>query len=446
MSNPNATIAESRDTPLELTYVPVSNLAPYVNNPRTHSKAQIKQVARSIETFGFTNPILVDSAGGVIAGHGRLEAAKLLGLKTVPVVRLSDLTEAQKKAYIIADNRLAELAGWDQEILAIELQGLMDLEFDMELTGFEIPEIDLILSDKTAAGLCEADDVVAPDTRSDAITQPGDLWELGHHRLYCGDATQLESYKRLLGDRKAQMVFTDPPYNVPIDRHVCGNGQYKHREFAMASGEMSSEEFEAFLRTVCQAMARYSQSGSLHFICMDWRHMSELLAASQAVYHEFKNLCVWNKDNGGMGSLYRSKHELVFVFKQGDAPHINNVELGKHGRYRTNVWDYPGVNSFNTDKSDSLALHPTVKPIALVADALLDCSNPKGLVLDPFGGSGTTLLAAEKTRRHAALMELDPHYCDVIIRRYQTMTGKEAVLQRTGQSFDQLQSTDNGEV
>jgi len=420
---------------LSISYQHVDRLTPYSNNPRTHSKKQLAQLASSIEEFGFTNPILVDDTGGVIAGHGRLEAAKMMGIDKVPTVLLADMSEAQKKAYIIADNRLAENAGWDENILAIELQGLIDVGFDVELTGFDIPEIDILLSEPDGNTLSEDDEFDSPDASTPAVTQPGDLWLLGNHRLLCADATDPASYQRLLGDEKAQMVFTDPPYNVPIDKHVCGNGQIKHREFAMASGEMSPAHFTAFLQTVFEALAGHSKSGSIHYICMDWRHIGELLSAAESVYTELKNLCVWNKDNGGMGSLYRSKHELVFVFKHGKRQHINNVELGRHGRYRTNVWDYPGANSFHTKQEDSLALHPTVKPVTLVADAILDCSRPKGLILDPFGGSGTTLLAAEKTQRVAALMELDPHYCDVILRRFEDLTGISVRLEATGQNF-----------
>ncbi len=422
---------------LEITYECVPSLKPYKNNPRSHTKKQIQQIAKSIEEFGFVSPILIDEDKGIIAGHGRLDAAKLLGLSTVPCVRLSEMTDAQKKAYIIADNRLAEIAGWDEELLAVELQCLINLDFKVELTGFETPQVDLIISNTGSAELSDENTFEPPDQNLPSVTQPGDLWQLGRHTLFCGDATRPESYKRLLGNKKAQMAFTDPPYNVTINNHVCGNGKIQHREFAMASGEMSEAEFTQFLNKAATLMCRHSHEGSLHFICMDWRHINELLNATELAYSEFKNLCVWNKDNGGMGSLYRSKHELVFLFKKGDTPHINNIELGKHGRYRTNVWDYPGVNSFKTDLNESLALHPTVKPIELVADAIKDCSKIRGLILDPFGGSGTTLLAAEQTNRTAALMELDPYYCDVIIKRYQSMTDENALHIASNQTFKQ---------
>lgn len=420
---------------LKISYLEISTLSPYKNNPRTHTKAQIKKIARSIQEFGFTNPILIDDSNGIIAGHGRVLAAKELGMTSVPTVKLSQLSEAQKRAYIIADNRLAEDAGWDNELLTIELQGLLEIEFDVALTGFEIPEIDNLLHVVEPDYPEENSPIEPPDRTQPAITQPGDLWQLGRHTLFCGDATDPRSYRRVLGKRTAQMVFTDPPYNVPINHHVCGNGSITHPEFAMASGEMSSSEFIVFLSKVVSCLTTHSVNGSIHYLCMDWRHIDELLSATEKHYSEFKNLCIWNKDNGGMGSLYRSKHELVFVFKNGTAAHINNIELGKHGRYRTNVWDYPGVNSFKTSKSDTLALHPTVKPINLVADAILDCSKPHGLILDPFGGSGTTLLAAEKTDRNAALIEIDPHYCDVTLRRFQERTGIEPIHLQTQEAF-----------
>jgi hypothetical protein len=235
------------------------------------------------------------------------------------------------------------------------------------------------------------------------------------------------------------MVFIDPPYNVPINGHVSGLGKVKHRDFAMASGEMSEARYVGFLGTCFGYLIGHSVNGSIHFICMDWRHSFELLSAARPIYSELKNLCVWNKDNGGMGSLYRSKHELVFVFKNGSATHINNVELGRHGRNRTNVWDYAGVNSLRDGRLEELAMHPTVKPVALVADAILDCSKRGGIVLDCFGGSGTTLIAAEKTGRRGYLMELDAAYVDVAIRRFQKLTGKQATHGETQRTFADLE-------
>ena len=316
-------------------YQATSALKPAAHNPRTHSQQQIQQIAESICAFGFTNPILVDEQGEVMAGHGRLEAAKLLGLRQVPTICMGDLSAAQKRAYVIADNRLAELAGWDEELLAIELQSLttIDLDFDIEIVGFQTAEIDTLIAGLNDAGSNdEADRLPEIDEATPPITRPGDLWLLGRHRLLCADATQTDSYRRLMDGETAQMVFTDPPYNVPIDGHACGLGAVKHAEFAMAAGEMSEAEFTTFLTTVLGQMASHSSHGAIHFVCMDWRHLLELLMAARTVYEELKNLCVWNKTNGGMGSLYRSKHELVAVFKLGRGAHINNVKLGVHGR------------------------------------------------------------------------------------------------------------------
>ncbi len=419
----------------QIKYVPIESLAPYKTNARTHSDKQISQIAQSMKAFGFTNPVLIDETSTIIAGHGRVKAAQQLGLKEVPTLLISHLSEAQKRAYIIADNKLALNAGWDKEILAIEFQCLLEHEevIDLGLTGFEMAEIDLIVLEQEGEGAAAEDTV--PEPAEKAISQLGDLWHLGGHRLYCGNSLEADSYKALLAGQKASMVFTDPPYNVKVDGHVCGSGKIKHREFAMASGEMNAAEFQAFLKQVFQQLAQYSTDGSIHFICMDWRHVGELINAGNEVYSEFKNLCVWNKDNGGMGSLYRSKHELIFVFKNGTAPHINNVELGKHGRYRTNVWDYAGINTMRKGRMDELAMHPTVKPIALCADAILDCSNRGDIVLDAFGGSGSTLMAAERVGRKAYLIELDPLYVDTIIRRWEKKTGKSATLASTNQTF-----------
>ncbi|MGF7175273.1 site-specific DNA-methyltransferase [Azospirillum doebereinerae] len=423
-------------TALTIEYRSLASFLPRERTPRTHSKKQIRQIADSITAFGWTNPILIDGDGRVVAGHGRLAAAKLLGIDSIPTICLSDMTQAQLRAYAIADNRLAENAGWDRDLLAIEFRYIAELDasFDLPLTGFDLGDIEFMLDGETVAN--DRDDAVPdPDSTRPAVSRPGDLWQLGPHRLLCGDARDPEAYRRLLEGRTAQMVFTDPPYNVPIDGHVCGGGSVHHDEFIMASGEMDEAQFTSFLTTVLRNLAAHSQDGSIHYACMDWRHIGELLAAGRAAYAELKNLCVWNKDNGGMGSFYRSKHELVFVFKNGTAPHINNFELGQNGRYRTNVWDYPGANSLKAERMEELRMHPTVKPVALVADAIRDCSHRGGLVLDPFAGSGTTLMAAERTGREACVLELDPRYVDTIIRRWQTASGQDAVHADSGETF-----------
>ena len=403
---------------LNIVYQTCQDLAPASRNPRTHTKKQILQIVKSIQEFGFTNPILVDKNNIVIAGHGRLEAAKLLNMTHVPTICLGELSEYQIRAYIIADNKLAENAGWDAELLGLELQYLskLEIDFDISVIGFETAEIDVLIGDlDTPEG--EADSI--PEIAAGpSITQPDDIWQIGPHRLICGDATKAQTYEQLLENQLAQMIFTDPPYNVPINGHVSGLGHHKHREFAMATGEMTQAQFIDFLKSTFDHLSNFSMDGALQFICMDWRHMKEVMEAADEPFNELKNLCVWAKTNGGMGSLYRSQHELVFVYKNGRAPHINNVALGQYGRYRTNVWTYPGMSSFSDDRDAELALHPTVKPLKLVEDAILDCSDRGGLILDAFAGSGTTLLAAETTGRCGYGIEIDPHYCDVILRRF----------------------------
>ena len=418
----------------------ITSLRPYPRNARTHSRKQVKQIAASIERFGFTNPVLVSDDGEIIAGHGRVEAAKQLGWKAVPTLALSHLSETERRAYVLADNKLALNAGWDKEILAIELQALADLEFDTELTGFSLAEIDLIIDEAGEAdpdGHDGADDEVAFASEP-AVSRRGDLWQLGRHRLLCGDARSAIDFEALMGGGKADLVFTDPPYNVKIDGNVCGLGSVRHREFAFASGEMSKTQFTAFLTETLGNMGAVMRDGAIAFVCMDWRHMGELLAAGETAFTELKNLVVWNKTNGGMGAFYRSKHELVFVFKRGTAEHTNSFGLGQTGRYRTNVWDYAGISSIGVGRADELAMHPTVKPVAMIADAIRDCSKRGETVLDAFGGSGSTLIAAEKTGRSARLIEYDPLYCDTIVRRWETYTGKRATLSVTGEIFEDL--------
>jgi DNA modification methylase len=422
----------------QIEYRKIDSLAPNPRNARTHSPRQIRQIARSIKQFGFVNPILIDSNCRIICGHGRVASARLLELNEVPTITVEHLSEAQLRAYVVADNRLAEKAGWDKETLALELQGLIDLEFDVELTGFEIPEIDILL-EETQAERDEIDDPIPPLRRNAVICRSGDLWLLNKHRLVCGDARNPEAYRLLMADEKAQFIFTDPPYNVPIRNHVSGLGRARHREFKMASGEMSSQQFAGFLSQVFQQLAYNSIVGSIHQICMDWRHLAEMLDAGTQVYSELKNLCIWNKSNAGMGSFYRSKHELIFVWKYGKAAHINNVELGQFGRARSNVWDYASVNSFGSHRMNDLAMHPTVKPVAMVADAIKDCSQRGAIVLDSFAGSGTLCIACENTGRNARVMEIDPAYCDVIIRRWQARTGKRVVHGTSHISFEELE-------
>jgi len=436
-------VKENSPSQLIIRYVPVDALAVYSNNARTHSKQQIRQIAESIRVFGFTNPVLIAGNNTIVAGHGRVAAAKLLGLKQVPTIRLENLTDDQVRAYVLADNRLAEKAGWDHAILAIELQHLISNseDIDVTVTGFEIPEIDLIINevrDKTQ----NEDDLFQLDETAQPVTQSGDLWQLGKHRVLCGNSLEDASLRTLMAHRRASVVFTDPPFNVKIDGHASGNGSVRHREFAMASGEMNEAEFVAFLTTLLRFLSKYSTPDSVHFVCMDWRHVEQLLAAARPIYNTLLNICVWVKNNGGMGSFYRSRHELIFVFRNGKGQHRNNVQLGQYGRNRTNVWEYPGVNTLSkqSDEGNLLALHPTVKPVAMVADAILDCSARGDTVLDTFLGSGTTLIAAERVGRICHGIEIDPLYVDVAIRRWQRQTGDHAIHVATGKSFDEIAS------
>ena len=385
----------------KLTLVPIDAIRADPRNPRKHSRIQVRAIARSIDAFGFNAPILVDKRNQIVAGHGRYEAAQLLGLDRIPVICLDHLTEAQARAYLLADNKLAERSSWDDAGLARQLKELskLALDFDFEAIGFELPEVDLRIQSLDPTDNADRADefrnAVGP-----AVSLPGDLWLLGRHRLYCGSALDPSAYELLMANERASAVFTDPPYNLKIDGNVCGSGAVKHREFAMASGEMTREEFVRFLSGALDLARAHASRGAIIYACIDWRHMAEMLAAGDVANFELLNLCVWVKTNGGMGSLYRSRHELVFVFRNGGEAHRNNVQLGRFGRNRTNVWNYPGANVFkrNGRKSD-LDLHPTVKPIAMVADAILDSTNLDDVILDPFLGSGTTLLAAERARR-----------------------------------------------
>lgn len=420
--------------------IPPSSLKTWPDNPRTHSDKQLEKLKASIRKFGFTAPVLVDEHSVILGGHGRVAAAIALGLETVPVRVINGLTQAQKRAYVIADNKIAEQSKWDQGLLKSELNLLLQDEFDIETTGFSTAEIDLMFDDSPEPKTSDSDDLRPEDVRIEVVSRQGDLWVFGNHRLLCGNSLDGSSYEILLQGDLVQMVITDFPYNVAINGHVCGSGKIKHKEFAMASGEMSEVEFTAFLSKAFTHLHTVTQDGAIVYGFMDWRHLREMLDAAQPIFGKLRQLCVWAKDNGGMGTFYRSQHELVFVFKKGDAPHINNFELGQHGRYRTNVWNYPGVNTFKAKGYELLAMHPTVKPVSLIADALRDCSHRKGIVLDPFAGSGTILIAAERTGRHARAIEFDPQYVDVAIHRWQRVTGEQVILESTGETWNEVRA------
>jgi DNA modification methylase len=428
--------------PREIKLTSVRRLRRNERNCRTHSKKQIRQIARSIRRFGWTYPILTDENYTILAGDGRREAALQLGLREVPIIVLSGLSEVEKRALVLADNQIATKAGWDRELLPAELGELAKLlpecNLDLEITGFETPEIDSLLGDLVDPELDPADEVPAPPKI--AISKMGDLWELGSHKLLCGDAQSTKAVQRLMGAESATMVITDPPYNLPI-KQIQGRGRIKHADFAQGAGEMSRSQFIHFLRAVLSLAVQHAISGAIHFVFIDWRHIHELLEAGSAVYSELENIVVWAKTNAGQGSFYRSQHEFTCVYRSGDAPHINNIELGRHGRNRSNLWTYPGVNTFRAGRLDDLAMHPTVKPVGLVADAMRDCSRRGDIVLDPFMGSGTTIMAAERVGRRAFGLEIDPLYVDVIVRRWQAYTKRDAVLQGSGQTFEEIAAT-----
>ena len=427
---------------VQVIYRPISELKLDPKNPRAHSPRQVRQIARSIESFGFNVPVLIDANGKVIAGHGRILACQLLGHTEVPTISLEHLSEAQAKAFMIADNRLTENSTWDDRLLAEQLKELSELELDfsLEATGFEVGEIDLRIEGLTADPEDADPTDVLPEQRSESpVTRPGDLWLLDRHRVYCASALEESSYAVLMQAEQAAMVFTDPPYNVAIAGNVSGLGATCHREFAMACGELDDAQFTAFLTQACTLFARHSIDGALHFIFMDWRHLGELLAAGRSVYTELKNVCVWIKNHTGMGAFYRSRHELVFVFKHGRARHRNNVQLGRFGRDRTNVWPYPSPRTLS-DEGNLLALHPTVKPVRLVADAILDCTARGDIVLDGFLGSGTSVIAAERTGRRCFGLELDPTYVDTVVRRWQAYTGGQARDAASGKVFDEIEA------
>jgi DNA modification methylase len=435
-------------SPLAIVYRDIDKLQPDSKNPRVHSEKQIQQVARSIEAFGFNVPFLVDRKLKLIAGHGRLAACKLLGINKVPTICLDHLTEEQIRAFMIADNRLTENADWDDRLLGEQLKALSEvkLDFSLEATGFEMGEIDVMIEGLASPTEAEAADTLPTMSSPVPVTKPGDLWLLGRNRLICGDALGGQAYQRLMDGRLAAAVFIDPPYNDPIDGYVTGFGKVHHAEFAMASGEMTEAEFTEFLSKTFANLKIASVPGSIHFVCIDWRHLKELLAAAERTYAELTNICIWVKDSGGQGSFYRSQHELVFVFKSGKTKHTNNVQLGQYGRYRTNIWQYPRVNSrCSKSEEPDLQLHPTVKPVAMVAEAIMDCTARGAIILDAFLGSGTTLVAAERVGRLCYGIELDPIYVDLAIRRWQAYTGNTARHAKSKRSFNDLEEVLRGQ-
>jgi DNA modification methylase len=421
--------------------LPIEQVRPNAKNTRTHSKKQIRQIATSIRELGFAAPVLVDEYDVLIAGHGRLEAARSLGMASIPAIVLDGLSEAKKRALMLADNRIAQSAGWDREQLSIELAALPELlieeGIDVGITGFEPAEIDLLHMDFEDGAGDPAEDIPEDCLGGPRVTQIGDLWCLGKHRLLCGDARSSSDLARLVSGERAHMAFLDPPYNVAV-RSIVGRGKAKQREFAMASGEMSRDQFTDFLKATLNTAAKISTDGAVHYVCMDWRHVEELVTAGRSIYDAMLNLIAWVKTNAGQGSFYRSQHELIGVFRVGALPHLNTVELGRYGRNRSNVWHYAGANTFRAGRMEDLHAHPTVKPIALIADAIRDCTLRNQIVLDTFCGSGATLLAAERIGRRGYGLEIDPGYVDVAVRRWQMFTGSDAVHGISDLTFEEV--------
>jgi DNA modification methylase len=426
---------------LRVQELPISQIKLNLRNCKTHPNRQIRQIANSMVAFGFTNPLLVTEDGELIAGEGRYKAAQFLGMAKVPVIVLAGLSPARRRALAIADNKIADNAGWDRERLAIEipeLAGLLETEgLDVSILGFEAVEIDQLATDFEAPVADPEDSIASNWLRDFAVSKPGDLWVLGPHKLLCGDARSAADVAYLMAHCRADMAFLDPPYNMRIG-DVVGRGRTKHSEFAVASGEMSSADYVRFLGITLSAAASVSRDGALHYVCTDWRHIAELMAAAKPVYKDTINIAVWVKSKAGQGSFYRSQHEFVGVFRIGQVPHLNNVELERHGRSRSNVWHYAGVNSFRAGRMEELRSHPSAKPVALVADAIKDCTRRGDVVLDTFAGSCTTIIAAERAGRHARALEIEPRFVDVAIRRWQAFTRRDARHAESGLSFDEI--------
>lgn len=425
---------------LTIEYLPINQLKDYDKEIRIHKEKQKKKTRPNLQKYGQVLPIPIDQYNVIIDGHLIWEILKELGYEQIAVVVVSNLTPEEIRGLRLALNRLSEDTEWDRKALAIEFQELIDLDFELEFTAFDEVEIEATLFIGGEEGLPEDNPFENVDFEVPTVSEIGDTWEAGDNRLTCGSSLEATVFDQLMGGEKAQMGFIDFPYNVAVNGHVCGLGNTKHDEFKMASGEMSSDEFQKFLNSSAQLLAKFSVDGALLFACMDWRHQLDLLLATKDVFSELKNMCVWQKTNAGMGSMYRSQHELIYVFKNGTAKHINNIELGKHGRSRSNVWNYPGVNTFGKDRMAELAMHPTVKPIAMVVDTIIDASHQGDIVLDSFSGSGTTIIACERTGRRARAIEISPKYVDVSIIRWQKETGKQAIHSETGELFDDVQA------
>lgn len=408
---------------LRLQYLSVDQLRPYRQNAREHPASQIAKLAKSLERHGVVQTLVVDEAGEIIAGHAVLLAARKIGIRELPCITLFGLGDTEKRRIRIALNKLGDLSRFSPEGLRSEVLAIVAEEpvIDPEELGFEVGEWDVVLKAEP-----NADDDKLPEPKAEPRAQRGDIWKLADHMIGCGDARDQAFLGRVMAGATADAAFLDVPYNVSISGHATRSGQ--HDEFAMASGEMSDEEFIEFLSRSLGAARGVTRDGGVHFLCIDHHHVDQLMSAARPLYGARIHICVWNKSNAGMGSLYRSKHEFVAVYRVGEAQPLNNVQLGKFGRSRTSVWDYPSVNMVGSSRAAELKWHPTVKPVALVADAIKDVTRRGDVVLDTFLGSGTTLIAAERTGRCCRAIELAPNYVDIAIDRWVAITGLEPVL------------------
>ena len=423
----------------QISFLAIGDLIPDPDNPRKHSRSQVRAIAKSIKAFGFNAPILIDKYRKIIAGHGRYEGAKLLSLTQVPVIFLDHLTEIEARAYLLSDNALHDRSKWDDPKLAVQLKELanLNLNFDIEAIGFELPEMDVRIQSLDVSDATDRADEFEVATGA-AVSIAGDLWMLGPHRLFCGNALESSAYATVMEHEKAAAVISDSPYNLRIAGHVSGNGRIAHREFAMGVGELSKSEFTDFLTTSLKLVCNHAAAGALLYCFIDWRHLGEMIAAGDSAGCDLLNVIAWVKNNSGMGSFYRSRHELIFLFRNGSHPHQNNVQLGQYGRNRSNAWFYPGPNNFRSKGAeDLLALHPTPKPVAMISEAILDCTKRGDVVLDPFAGSGTSVLACQHTGRRCFAIEIDGLYCDTIVARWERMTGQQA-RNVQGQTFAQV--------
>lgn len=400
------------------------------------NERQHRQLMASIAKFGFITAIVVKGRE-VVVGEARLRAALELGVERVPAVDVGHLNAAEVRQFRIADNRLAELREWDPIALRAEFDEIIVLEPDLniEAMGYEIPEFDIAL--QSPADAIDPDDGPVPVSET-TFSRPGDVWEIDGHAIMCGDARSRTDWRAILGGKSPAVIIADPPWNCPVKSHMGGKGAIQHPEFVMASGEMSDAEFLGFQRDWLACACEYSVPGGLLYVASDWRALHATTEAAHSCDLEQINLCVWRK-TPGMGSMYRSAHELFLVLRKSGAQHQNNIRLGAYGRFRSNCWDYPGASSFGIGR-EALAIHPTAKPVALLRDIFLDCTRRGDVVVDPFSGSGSTLIAAQRTGRAARVIELDPRYVDAAVRRYEQVFGRAPRLRSSGLTFKELQA------